>query len=252
MNKNFLSLIFLGAILFAALSFNKQVQSSLIELLNELKITYFSIKETLYANVEQHFNQAQTIAKLNKELKDYPKTKLLLQQYTTQLQELYTIANSPLSNNPQVALVRTIAYQKLGNKNRLWIEIPNYDPAKIYGLTYKGFVAGIVIPSDGKALALLNNDIKSTYAVFVGKEQAPGIAHGNNGVNIVVNFIPSWFEIKVGDEVSTSGLDKLFFKGLPVGKVIKVTATQGYKSAVVQPYYQDNDPNYFYLIRSVK
>jgi rod shape-determining protein MreC len=113
-------------------------------------------------------------------------------------------------------------------------------------------VAGIVIQHKGKPLALLNRDIKSSYAVQIGKNLAPGIVHGNNGKNLVVKFIPAWFEVSQGDEVVTSGLDNIFFKGLKVGRVISITSSQGYQNAVVEPYYDSNNPNYFHMIKEVR
>ncbi|MDO8260610.1 MAG: rod shape-determining protein MreC, partial [Candidatus Magasanikbacteria bacterium] len=90
------------------------------------------------------------------------------------------------------------------------------------------------------------------YSVFVGDNKAPGIAHGNSAENLIINFIPAWFLIEVGDEVITSGLDEIFFKGLKVGTVLSVTKSQGYQSAVVEPYYKANNPNYFYMIKKTR
>ena len=175
-----------------------------------------------------------------------------MQQLASELNDMYKENNSSLKINPKVELVRTISYEKFGNLNRLWMNIPDYNASKIYGLTYKELVAGIVISKNGKPLALLNSDIKSAYSVYVGENKAPGIAHGNNGKNIIINFIPAWFNIKKGDEVITSGLDNIFFKGLKVGKIISVTKSQGYQNATVEQYYKANEPSYFHMIRSLK
>lgn len=86
----------------------------------------------------------------------------------------------------------------------------------------------------------------------IGPNSAPGIAHGNNSQHLVVKFIPSWVEVNVGDEVVTSGLDGLFFKGLKVGKVVSLSKSQGYQNAVVAPYYTAENPNYFHVIMSVR
>jgi rod shape-determining protein MreC len=128
----------------------------------------------------------------------------------------------------------------------------DFNSSKIYGLVYKDSVAGIVISKDSKPIALLNGDIKSSYAVFVGEDDAPGIAHGNNDNTIIVNFIPSWINIKVGDEVISSGLDNLFFRGLKVGKVLSIKKSQGYQSVVVDPYFKSKEPRYFYVITEVQ
>ena len=99
---------------------------------------------------------------------------------------------------------------------------------------------------------MLNKDIKSTYAVHIGSVEAPGIAQGNNSENIIIKYIPAWLEIHAGDEVTTSGLDEIFFKGLKVGKVISSTKTHGFQTAIVKPYYNSNDPRYFHMIRNLK
>ncbi len=233
-----------------ALYYSNNVQSPIQSSLNYIKSSYLNTLSYIDALFEKHFFQAQRIAQLNEKLKNYEINKVLNIQLASELKDLYKNNHTLFANDPKIELVRSISYEKFGNLNRVWLDVLEYNSSKIYGLTYKDFVAGIVIPKNNKPLALLNKDIKSTYAVYVGKDKAPGIAHGNNEENILVNFIPAWFHINEGDEVITSGLDHIFFQGLKVGKVISVSKSQGYQSALIEPYYQANEPNYFYLIRS--
>ncbi len=253
MNKKALSYFFIIIALFVgAMYYNNLIQSPIITALNSIKSSYLNTIEFIENKIDKHLFQAQKIQNLKKQLKQYKNNDLALQQVTSELHDVYKENNSSLAINPKIELVRAISYEKFGNLNRLWMDIPEYNASKIYGLTYKRFVAGIVINKNNKPLALLNSDIKSAYSVYVGKEKAPGIAHGNNGKNIVINFIPAWFSIQAGDEVITSGLDNIFFKGLKVGKIISVTKSQGYQNALVKQYYKANEPSYFYMIRSVK
>jgi rod shape-determining protein MreC len=235
-----------------ALYYTNIIQTPIISSLNYLKTKYHDSIESVQKTVNKHFFQAQKIEELQNKLQKHENNHLIMKQLANEIQDLYKENNSTLKINPKVQLVRTISYEKFGNFNRLWMDIPDYNSSKIYGLTYKEFVAGIVIPKNKKPLALLNGDIKSAYSVYIGKDNAPGIAHGNNDEFLVINFIPAWFKIKKGDEVITSGLDKIFFKGLKVGRVISVTKSQGYQNAVVQQYYKANEPSYFHMIRSVK
>ena len=235
-----------------ALYYANTIQEPFLGSINYIKITYHNSTKFVQDNIDMHFFQAKKIETLEKKLLQYKNNHLVMQELATELNELYKENNSTLKINPQVELVRTISYQKFGDLNRIWLNIPDYNSSKIYGLVYKEIVAGIVIPHNNRALGLLNKDIKSSYAVYVGNKKAPGIAHGNNSENIVVKFIPMWFDIKVGDEVVTSGLDEIFFRGLKVGKVISVTSSQGYQNAIIDPYYKTNSPNYFHIIRSLK
>jgi len=253
MNKRVFSFfILLVALFVSALYYSNSVQKPLLITLNTFKSYYHSSTEYIQDQIEKHFFQAQKIEELKTSLQKYENNHLVMRQLATEINDLYKENNSPLKTHPQVTLVRTIAYQKFGDFNRIWMQIPDYNASKIYGLTYKEYVAGIVIPKNGEALGLLNRDIQCSYSVLVGAQHAPGIAHGNGGEYIIIKFIPGWYNIKAGDEVISSGLDNIFFKGLKVGQVRSVQKAQGYQNAIVEQYYKTDNPNYFYLIRKLK
>jgi rod shape-determining protein MreC len=252
MNKKLSFVFILLALFVGAVYYSDVVQSPIQSSLNTIKSSYLDTLSSIDSLFEKHFFQARRIENLNKKLQNCEKNKVLMLQLSSELQDLYKNNNADFSNNPKLELVKSISYETFGNLNRVWIDMKEFNTSKIYGLTYKEFVAGIVVPHNNKPLALLNKDIKSTYAVYIGAQKAPGIAHGNNDQNIVINFIPAWFNIHKGDEVITSGLDTVFFKGLKVGKVLSVSKSQGYQNAIVKPYYQANEPHYFYLIRSTQ
>ena len=253
MNKSLLNffLVFI-ALFLGALYFSNIIQAPFISTLNKIKTNYHNATEYIQKNIDIHTFQAKHIAQLKEKLQKYENNHLVMQQLASEINDLFKENHSKLKTNPQVELTRTISYEKFGDLNRIWLEINDYNSSKIYGLTYKELVAGIVISKNGRPLGLLNKDIKSSYAVYIGTAKAPGIAHGNNGENLVVKFIPAWFDIEVDDEVVTSGLDEIFFKGLKVGRVVSVTKSQGYQNAIVEPYYKANDPNYFHIIKRVK
>ena len=253
MNKELFSYFFvIIALLVGALYYNNTIQSPVISALNSIKIAYHNSNQSITDTIDEHFFQAKEIRDLNAKLQKYENNHLVMQELASEINDLYKEKHSTLQANPDVELVRAISYEEFGNFNRLWIEIPEYNASKIYGLTYKELVAGIVINKNDRALALLNQDIKSAYSVYVGAKSAPGIAHGNQSENLIVNFIPAWFKIQEGDEVITSGLDNIFFKGLKVGRVISVSSSQGYQNAIIEPYYKSYEPSYFHIIRSIR
>lgn len=253
MTKGLLSFFFIFiALILGALYYTETIQSPFISALNAIKINYHNGTEFIQKNIDKHFLQAQHITELEDKLQTYENNHLVMQQLASEINDLFAENRSTLKTNPQVELVRTISYQKFADQDRIWLEVPDYNSSRVYGLTYKELVAGIVVSQNGRPLGLLNSDIKSSYAVYVGSDKAPGVAHGNSAENLLVKFIPAWFAIKEGDEVITSGLDEIFFKGLKVGAVISVTKSQGYQNAVIKPYYKANDPNYFHMIKKVR
>ncbi len=253
MNKGLLSFLFLFIALFLGASyFTNSIQSPIINALNGIKSAYHSNIEFIENSIDKYLLQAKSISELNEKLDKFENNHLVMQELASEIDDLLKNNNSKLKISPEVELVRTISYESFGNLNRVWLEINEYNSSKIYGLTYKELVAGIVVEKNSKPLGILNSDVKSTYAVFVGNENAPGIASGNNNGTISINFIPAWYKIKVDDEVITSGLDNIFFKGLRVGKIISITKSQGYQNTIVRPYYNSNEPNYFHMIKRVK
>ena len=253
MNKKVFSFfLIIIALIVGAFYYTDVVQRPLITTLNILKSKYHDSLSFIQMSANKYFFQVQEIERLHSKLQKYENNHLVMRQLATEINDLYTENDSNFTLNPKVQLVQTISYQEFGNFNRLWLNIEEYNSSKIYGLTYNELVAGIVINKNNSPLALLNKDPKTSYTVTIGSNSAPGIAHGNNSKNIIIKYIPSWFNIKKGDEVVTSGLDNIFFKGLKVGQVISTKKSQGYQNAIVKPYYMATDPNYFYMIRSIR
>ena len=253
MNKELLGFFFIFVALFmGAMYYTNIIQEPFIHALNSIKSTYHLSVKNASNTIDKHFFQAKEIENLKEKLEHYESNHLVMQQLASEVKDLFAINNSSLASNPKVELVRTISYEKFGDLNRLWLDVVDYNSSRIYGLVYKEIVAGIVIEKGGEPLALLNKDIKCSYAVYIGDEYAPGVAHGNNKKNLIVEFIPAWHKIKIGDEVKTSGLDNIFYKGLKVGEVISITKSQGYQIATIKPYYNSNEPNYFHMIKKVK
>ncbi len=253
MNKQALFLTALLAVLVGgALYFTNLLQSPIINLNLALKTSYHNIVESIEHDINEHFNQQATIIDLRQKNRYYEQELLSLHQIADEYQKLLQEHNSSFKTTPQSTLVRTLSYVRFGDPHRVWIEMETFDPKRVYGLLYRGYAAGIVVSNDKRPIALLNGDVKSSYAVNVGTSMAPGIVRGNNSRRLVVEFIPTWIPIAVGDEVLTSGLDRIFMAGLKVGKVVSITKASGYQSAVIEPYFYGKNPAYFHVITQVR
>jgi len=253
MNKQILSIAALLAILVGgALYFTNFLQSPILYLTHSFKSVYLNGLESIQNGIDEHFNQQATIIDLRNKNRYYEKELLTLHQVADEYTNMLREQNATFVTQPHVELVRALSYVRFGDPHKLWIEMDHFDPKRVYGLLYRGYAAGIVVSRDSRPMALLNGDIKSSYTVNIGASMAPGIIRGNNTRRLVVEFIPTWVPIAVGDEVVTSGLDKIFLSGLKVGKVISISRAQGYQSAVVEPYFYGKNPAYFHLIEEVR
>ena len=253
MNKDFIALFTIVLALFiGALYYSKTVQKPFINSLNYIKSSYHNSVDTTLEVISEHFYQKDTIVDLRVELQNYKDNHLLMHQMANELNGLYKEQNISKKFRPLVSIASTISYVKFADKNKIYLQTEDLNQSNIYGLIANELTAGIVTFSHGQAIALLNSDIKCSYAVYVGKNKAPGIIHGNNAEDLILEFMPTWIKIEIGDEVITSGLDNLFFKGLKVGKVLSITRSGGYQNAVIAPYFNASNPDKFHIIESIR
>ena len=249
MNRELVGFLFLSfAILIGVLKFTHWIQDPFIGALNSVKNFYHESVESTSNSIDEHFSQQETIIKLRAQNKKYEKNNLLAQEFASELNAMFKEHNSDLKISPKIQLVKTLSYAKFGDINRVWLDMKDYNESKVYGLVSEGKSAGIVTFKHGEPMALLNSDYKSSYAVYIGRHRAPGIVHGKNTKELLVEFIPSWIKLEIGDEVFTSGLDNLFFPGLRVGKVVSISQSQGFQNALIEPYFDVTQPGYFHVI----
>lgn len=252
MSTKALLLFFAAMLIAAAVYFSGTLQSPILSVLLSVNNAWHTLTDSLSRTYEEHLDQQRTIRRLRSDLALYQTSHLISHQMATEFNALMRENNATFTYHPDVALVRTIAYADFGDMNKLWLRMKDFNASKKYGLVYNEKVAGIVTEREGRPLALFNGDPKCTYAVFVGAGKSPGIVRGLNRDTMIVEYIPTWLPVAVGDEVITSGLDTLFFHGVKVGQVLRVERTHGYQAATIRPYFQGHDPDYFHVIRQVR
>jgi rod shape-determining protein MreC len=252
MNNRAAAFLLLLLLLAGSVYFSSTVQKPVVGLLNTITTAWTDLSTAVSNTIDEHFHQQQTISAMRKEMELYRQSHLVSHQMATEFNALLAENNATFHYDPRVQLVRAIAYANFGDMNKLWLRMDDFNASRLYGLIYSEKAAGIVTERDGRPLALLNGDYQCTYAVFIGENKAPGIVRGQNSDTMLVQYIPTWIGIAVGDEVVTSGLDNLFFPGIKVGKVRSIAITGGYQSAVIEPYYRGNDPDYFHVITRIR
>jgi len=222
-----------------------------LSLQNDIKMYYQQIINDVQDLIDTHFYQQQTIISLKKHNQQLEQIKIisdLIQEDYNSIIEAYDLRKTTIN----LKKVKAISFVNISSTSRLWIDFPEFNSSKIYGLVYKDYTAGIVSKKNNQAIAFLNKDSLCSYSVVIGKNKILGIMIGGESKiskNIIIDFIPPWKKINIGDEVRTSGLDDIFTANIKVGKVIKIEKVQGYTKAIVTPYFESHIKNkYFYLI----
>lgn len=243
-------IIFIVALAIVSLYFGSYIQTGSTRLSSSAISFFRDSTNTIKSNISKHFNQAQQIEMLQAKNDALEKRVVLLNTFAYELNQILKDTNS-LQFSPSAKLIRTTSYVNISDYNKFWVDFQGFDKDKIYGIIYGGNSAGIVVSKDSNPMLILQNDPMSAFSVSIGQDEIPAVAMGD-GLNIVAKFIPQWLNPKVGDEVFTSGLDEIFFAGVPVGVVREIIDEDLYKSAVIEPYFKENNPAFLYAVTKAR
>jgi rod shape-determining protein MreC len=134
--------------------------------------------------------------------------------------------------------------QVIGRDPSGWFESVIIDKGKDSGLQMnmpvvdaEGVVGRLVSVSPNYSKVLLIIDQNSSVDCLVQRSREKGIVKGLTAGLCKLDYVVKAGDVTVGDRVVTSGMDRVFPKGLPVGEVVDVqdTAWEFFRNVKVKP-----------------
>lgn len=99
-----------------------------------------------------------------------------------------------------------------------------------------GIVGRTVLVTGHDCQVQLITNADASVGVMVERTRTPGVVRGTENLLLDMNYVSNVEEVNVGDTVVTSGLDGIFPKGLPVGKVVdSQKGKTGFRTIRVEP-----------------
>ena len=255
MKTRLVTIIILLLMLVVLLTRNdERITDALLSIINPIKQNYKNFTQGIKDKSHSYIFQKESIEKLSHENRILRKRLLEQTHYIHQVQNIYTVlpklSKLPIHN---ISITETISYVKLNSFSQIILTKPkDLNTEKLYGLIQGKVVAGIAEVHNNQLYGYLTSDDKCRFSVFIGNQNAPGIATGTRTNEMTIKFIPKWHKIKEGDKVITSGLDNIFFADIPVGIVTKVEIQSSYKVAYIKTYSDIYHPKTFFLINDAK
>ena len=77
----------------------------------------------------------------------------------------------------------------------------------------------LVTPSNSQVQLISNAD--ASIGVMIERNRSPGVLSGSGNTLLELKYVSNFEQVVVGDVLLTSGLDGIYPKGLPVGKVVE-------------------------------
>ena len=255
MKTRLIVIVILLLLLTVLLSRNdERITTTLLSAINPVKQSYKMFTQNLEDKSHSYIFQKESIEKLSRENRILHKQLLEQKHYLEEIRNIYQILPN-LTQFPQssIAIIETISYVKLNSFSQIILTKPkDLQENKLYGIIQNRVVAGIAEIQSNQLYGYLTSDKKCRFSVFIGEKKAPGIAIGEEKNRMLIKFIPKWHDIKKGDKVYTSGLDKIFFANIPVGIVEKIEVQSSYTVAHIKTYSDIFHPKTFFLITNAQ
>jgi rod shape-determining protein MreC len=125
---------------------------------------------------------------------------------------------------------QAVAAEVTGRDATVWFQSLTLDKGEVDGvragmpvLAPEGVVGLISSTSPHAARVLLLTDPNSGVDVLVQRTRARGIVSGLLDRGAVLKYVKRAEDVQVGDRLITSGLDGIFPKGMPVGRVTRLS-----------------------------
>ncbi|MBI1355226.1 MAG: hypothetical protein GC160_12835 [Acidobacteria bacterium] len=99
-----------------------------------------------------------------------------------------------------------------------------------------GIVGKVLAAYPGSALALLIDDADSGAGVILADSRVRGLLRGQGERECLIDYVEHEVKVSIGEEVLTSGEDRIFPKGLPVGRVTRVESGTDFQEIYAVPY----------------
>ena len=102
-------------------------------------------------------------------------------------------------------------------------------------ITPDGAVGKVIAVYRDSAQVLLLTDKEGGAGTMLVNSRTQGVVGGTGDPTIIMKYVANEEEVKVGEKIVTSGMDKIFPRDIPVGTVVEVKSATPFKQIRVQP-----------------
>jgi rod shape-determining protein MreC len=129
----------------------------------------------------------------------------------TELSPVATLGARVVARTPD--FLSNILYINRGQKDGIRVNAPV--------MSGSGIVGRVVLLSSQDAQVQLITNPDASVGVMLERTRQPGVLRGSGNSLLEMNYISNTEQVEQGDWVVTSGLDGVYPKGLPVGRVVE-------------------------------
>ena len=103
-------------------------------------------------------------------------------------------------------------------------------------ITSEGVVGRIQAAHSRSSLVVLINDVDAATGAILEDTRVRGVLKGRGGRECELHYINPDVPVRIGEIVYTSGADRIFPKGLPVGEVVDLEQSGDSQTIMIRPF----------------
>lgn len=103
-------------------------------------------------------------------------------------------------------------------------------------ITPDGIVGKVQAAYPASALVLLINDASAGAGVLLANSRVRGVLKGSGSRQCRVDYVGNEVEVQAGEKLYTSGDDRIYPRGLPVGEVTGIGVGSAFQEIYVKPF----------------
>jgi rod shape-determining protein MreC len=185
-----------------------------------------------YVNLRETGRENESLKQRVSQLEVALQRERALAGQTKVLQEILDLkTETPFATTPAMVIAsaaspefRTMTLDK-GSSQGLAADMAVLAPA--------GVVGRVVLPTPRAAKVQLIIDRNAAAAGLVERSRAQGVVIGTGSDQMRFEYLPGTADLKVGDQVVTSGMDGIYPKGFVIGQIESIQRSAGEFSAVL-------------------
>ena len=185
---------------------------------------YFALQQIRRENEDLKQRVAQLEIRLQQERAEAQQTRTLQQLLSLREVTAPTTTGANVIGASADAYFRTISIDK-GTSDGLRTDMAVIAPA--------GVVGRVILPAPRAAKVQLLIDRNAAAAAMIERSRAQGIVLGTGTGGLTMAYLPGSADIKVGDRVVTSGIDRIYPKGFVIGQIESVQRGTGELNGIV-------------------
>ena len=163
-------------------------------------------------------------AQLRRKVAELTGENLMLRRSNADVARLRALLNYSEQFNMPTILSQVVMLDTSGSFRSVILDRGSDDGVEVNDavVNANGLVGRVILTTKDMAKVQLIIDTNSAVGALFERSRRQGVVRGTSAGTLEMSYVPSLTDVVVGDTILTAGIDGVYPKGIPVGRVVKI------------------------------